>query len=486
MRLGGETPAPVSLASEARAGNPGTSDADALALRDRHVAPLDPPVAAATCVGATRGDGLPPLGGWPDVFFAALAQAAAMSGFGVVVAALAIAAERVTGSGALGTFALALEFFARACAAVPAARAAARRGRRAVLLLGAACGVVGSLLVALDMFLKSYVLGVVGVFGVGVANGVAQQARFVAADAVAVSDKRRALSVCVAGGAVAAFAGPELAKASRMWLPDLEYGGCFVAMALCYASFGVCAAAITRTVAEVPEDSVHHVSNYFFHLETFNKSASANARKGTACVAIAWPLMFLVMSAAPLAMMGAKEGGHGFDETADAIQAHLLAMFAPGALGTGDLVRRAGPDFVAHVGCGLFIACAVFSNAFVPVTAADDVGGGGRVPYWAFRDGLVVLGLAWHLVFVAGSAMLSDESVNTQGACESLAFALVAVCAGTSGAILQRVGWRALNAFAAASAALSLYLLRERFLLAEKTRKDADVARDPGTVASAA
>ena len=476
----------MSLASEARAGNPGTSDADALALRDRHVAPLDPPVAAATCVGATRGDGLPPLGGWPDVLFAALAQAAAMSGFGVVVAALAIAAERVTGSGALGTFALALEFFARACAAVPAARAAARRGRRAVLLLGAACGVVGSLLVALDMFLKSYVLGVVGVFGVGVANGVAQQARFVAADAVAVSDKRRALSVCVAGGAVAAFAGPELAKASRMWLPDLEYGGCFVAMALCYASFGVCAAAITRTVAEVPEDSVHHVSNYFFHLETFNKSASANARKGTACVAIAWPLMFLVMSAAPLAMMGAKEGGHGFDETADAIQAHLLAMFAPGALGTGDLVRRAGPDFVAHVGCGLFIACAVFSNAFVPVTAADDVGGGGRVPYWAFRDGLVVLGLAWHLVFVAGSAMLSDESVNTQGACESLAFALVAVCAGTSGAILQRVGWRALNAFAAASAALSLYLLRERFLLAEKTRKDADVARDPGTVASAA
>jgi hypothetical protein len=59
------------------------------------------------------------------------------------------------------------------------------------------------------------------------------------------------------------------------------------------------------------------------------------------------------------------------------------------------------------------------------------------------------------------------------------------VCAGTSGAILQRVGWRALNAFAAASAALSLYLLRERFLLAKKTRKDADVA-DPGTVASAA
>ena len=99
------------------------------------------------------------------------------------------------------------------------------------------------------------------------------------------------------------------------------------------------------------------------------------------------------------------------------------------------------------------------------------MGGGGRVPYWAYRDGLVVLGLAWHLVFVAGSAALSDESAKTQGACESLAFALVAVCASTSGAILQRMGWRALNAFAAASATLSLYLLRKRFLSASEKKK---------------
>ena len=120
------------------------------------------------------------------------------------------------------------------------------------MLLGAACGVVGSLLVALDMFIKSYVVGVVGVFGVGVANGVAQQARFVAADAVADADRRRALSVCVAGGAVAAFVGPELAKASRTWLPELEYGGCFLAMALCYASFFVCAAAREARDAPMP------------------------------------------------------------------------------------------------------------------------------------------------------------------------------------------------------------------------------------------
>jgi MFS family permease len=173
------------------------------------------------------------------VFFAALAQAAAMSGFGVVVAALAIAAERVTGSKALGTFALALEFAARACAAVPAARAAARRGRRPVLLLGSLCGSLGSLLVAADLTIKSYVVGVVGVVAIGVANAVAQQARFVAAEAVSASDKKRALAVCVAGGAVAAFAGPELAKVSRTWLSNAEYGGCFVAMAACYFFFGV-------------------------------------------------------------------------------------------------------------------------------------------------------------------------------------------------------------------------------------------------------
>lgn len=171
--------------------------------------------------------------------------------------------------------------------------------------------------------------------------------------------------------------------------------------------------------------------------------------------------MFLIMSAAPLAMTGEKEGGLGFDDAADAIQLHLLAMFAPGVVGTGDLVNRIGPDNVAHIGCSLFVTCAVFANAFVP---DSDV-----IPYAAFRDGLIILGVAWHLVFVAGSAMLSDEGLQIQGACESLAFSLVAVSAAFSGAVLQVIGWRALNAFAAAGAATSAYLLRERFLCAKKS-----------------
>jgi MFS family permease len=251
------------------------------------------------------------------VFFAALAQAAAMSGFGVVVAALAIAAERVTGSKALGTFALALEFAARACAAVPAARAAARRGRRPVLLLGSLCGSLGSLLVAADLTIKSYVVGVVGVVAIGVANAVAQQARFVAAEAVSASDKKRALAVCVAGGAVAAFAGPELAKVSRTWLSNAEYGGCFVAMAACYFFFGVfvvfcrSSGTVNDVFVNAPGESVSTGDGLAWKdvFRTLLSSSSPNARKGTACVASAWPLMFLIMSAAPLAMTGEKEGG---------------------------------------------------------------------------------------------------------------------------------------------------------------------------------
>lgn len=403
------------------------------------------------------------------MFFAALAQAAAMSGFGVVVAALAIAAERVTGSKALGTFALALEFAARACAAVPAARAAARRGRRPVLLLGSLCGSLGSLLVAADLTIKSYVVGVVGVVAIGVANAVAQQARFVAAEAVSASDKKRALAVCVAGGAVAAFAGPELAKVSRTWLSNAEYGGCFVAMAACYFFFGVfvvfcrSSGTVNDVFVNAPGESVSTGDGLAWKdvFRTLLSSSSPNARKGTACVASAWPLMFLIMSAAPLAMTGEKEGGLGFDDAADAIQLHLLAMFAPGVVGTGDLVNRIGPDNVAHIGCALFVATAVYANAFVP---ESDV-----IPYAAFRDGLVILGVAWHLVFVAGSAMLSDEGLQIQGACESLAFFLTAVCAAFSGAVLQQIGWRALNAFAAAGAATSAYLLFERFLFAKKS-----------------
>lgn len=388
--------------------------------------------------------------------FASLGQAAAASGFGIVVASLAVATERRTGSEAVGTLALAVEMFARAVASLPAARRANARGRREVIAHAGCLGIVGSLVAFADFYLDSHVLYFLGVALIGVANCVAQQLRFAAAEAVAPEHRPRALSFGVAGGTLAAFIGPEVAKATRTALAE-EFAACFLAMAGCYAALVAFTLRI-RSAGPRPRYDISNPDDAPIRTDAKESLAwpsaelerSVNARKGLAGVTCAWTAMFLVMSAAPLAMTGRREGGHSFDEAATALQLHMIAMFLPGLLGTGDLVKRFGPDTVSNVGCASYLACAAFTYIAVP----ERTGYGERVPLWTFHVLLVILGVAWNLTFIAGSALMLPDgvtldaagSVRVQGAAEAVTFFAVGIAAALAGATLGAVGWRGLCA----------------------------------------
>ena len=249
------------------------------------------------------GDGdASPSDGWSDVAFASLGQAAAASGFGIVVASLAVATERRTGSAVVGTVALAVEMWSRAAVSLPAAARANARGRREVIAQAGCIGVLGSLVSFADFYVDSHVLYFLGLALVGVANCVAQQLRFAAAEAVKPGDRPRALSFGVAGGTLAAFIGPEVAKATRTSL-DKEFAGCFLAMAACYAAL----VAFTVCIKSAgPRRGVKEEKGAAFTWPHAEFARSAKARKGLAGVTCAWTAMFLAMSAAPLAMTGDK------------------------------------------------------------------------------------------------------------------------------------------------------------------------------------
>lgn len=138
-------------------------------------------------------------------------------------------------------------------------------------------------------------------------------------------------------------------------------------------------------------------------------------------------------------------------------------MFAPGLFGTGDLVNLFGADFVAGLGIALFALVSFATYVFVPEGSSGISGTtADQIPYWAFLYLLIVLGLAWHLVFVAGSGLLENEPAKIQGAAESVAFAAVAIRASCSGFILTEVGWAGLNLFCAPiTSAMGAYLLYE-------------------------
>ena len=170
--------------------------------------------------------------------------------------------------------------------------------------------------------------------------------RFAAAEAVAPAHRPRALSFGVAGGTLAAFIGPEVAKATRTALAE-EFAACFLAMAGCYAALVAFTLRI-RSAGPRPRYDISNPDDAPIRTDARESLAwpsaelerSVNARKGLAGVTCAWTAMFLVMSAAPLAMTGRREGGHSFDEAATALQLHMIAMFFPGLLGTGDLVTK--------------------------------------------------------------------------------------------------------------------------------------------------
>ena len=423
---------------------------------------------------------------WHDVVFASLAQAAATSGFGIIVSTLVVATIARTGVRGLGTASLALEFATRSVVSLPLARLATTRGRRVVVAVSGALGVAGALLATVDFFLSTarvpYFLGIALL---GVANCASQQLRFVAAAAVVPASQPRALSVGIAGGTIAAFVGPELAKASRTSL-EKEYAGSFLAMAGCYAALvmftlplreeGPAAAKSASGVSVEGDEEDEPPPTYEEDepplpptpLKQLFRS-SFSARKGLACVAVSWAAMFVVMSAAPVAMIKA---GHSFDDAATALQYHMILMFLPGLLGTGDCVRVLGPDVVAIAGCALYVACGFF-------TYAAEGGGGdassrdGRVSLWVFQAILIALGLAWNLLFVSGSGMMTPaqcsptltraECVRAQGVAETASFGAVAVVAACAGVALDEIGWAALCAcLMPLGAGCGTYVLIER------------------------
>src|SRR5690606_24608363 len=107
--------------------------------------------------------------------------------------------------------------------------------------------------------------------------------------------------------------------------------------------------------------------------------------------ACGYGVMAYIMTATPLSMTQGM--GFSLDEARWVIQSHIVAMFLPSLI-SGRLIRRFGGWWMIALGLVLMLVC-------VLVAWWDQT----FVHYWA---GLVLLGLAWNLLFVAGTAMLGQ------------------------------------------------------------------------------
>jgi predicted MFS family arabinose efflux permease len=311
-----------------------------------------------------------------------------------------------------------------AIASLPASFLMRRIGRRDGFMVGAGIGVVGSAVAATGLHLQSFAVFVLGHLLIGAWQGFGNYHRFAAAEVAGPQLASRAISWVVAGGVIAAFAGPQIGVWGRDWLPQQAFLGSYIAQA------GLAFAAIVLlSRLELPQPATHR-SAIARPLRVISKQpALAAAVLGAAT---GYAVMIMAMTATPLAMLGC---GFGTGEVKPVIQWHVFGMFAPSFF-TGALIAKFGAPRVMQVGFMLLLV-------HVAVAASG-------MEWLHFFAALVLLGVGWNFAFVGGTALLAQtyrpaEQTKVQALNESIVFGVVACASLGAGWLYDRVGWATMN-----------------------------------------
>lgn len=300
----------------------------------------------------------------------------------------------------------------------------ARHGRRWVFVLGAACGVVGGAFYAAGVTWQSFVLFCGGSVFLGVYQGTAMSYRYAALEAAPVAAKGRAASMVLAGGIVAALAGPLLAQGSRE-LVAIPFVGSYVLMAGLAAVAMVVLWGLPGDIgvsAQSPRRSIDW--------SLLRRPVIRAAVLATAC---GHGVMILIMNATPVSMVVC---GYQPFEASWVVQGHVLGMFLP-SLVSGWLVDRLGSQRIASLGGVLLLLSGV-----VAVLSQSMIG---------FAVSSALLGAGWNVMLVAGTTLLArghtdNERAAAQGLMEVTTSAAAAAASLAAAVAVAGNGWQSLNA----------------------------------------
>jgi len=325
----------------------------------------------------------------------------------------------------LSTLPLAFQFLGMMCATFPASLLMRRIGRRGGFYVGLTIGIVGAVTATFGIMMVSFWLFTLGLFMIGVFSAFGQYYRFAAADVADASFKSRAISLVMAGGVIAAFVGPNLARVSKDLINNVEFAGAYLAV-ICIFLLSMIVLAFVRVPRPTHEE-----------LTGTGRSLGDIARQPRFQVAVlaatvGYGAMNVLMTSTPLAMHGF---GHAFSDTAFVIQWHVFGMFAP-AFFTGSLIKRYGVLNIMAVGALLLLLCIAIG------LPSESVSG-----LWA---SLMILGVGWNFLFVGGTTLLTEtyepnEKARTQGFNELIVFGTVSITALMSGVLYNWVGWTLTN-----------------------------------------
>src|SRR5882757_6244438 len=354
----------------------------------------------------------------------AAAQALTGANAAVIFATGSIVGATLAPDISLATVPLSMYVVGLAAGTLPTGAISRAYGRRVAFIIGTGCGVLTGLLGAFAILNGSFALFCCATFLGGLYGSVAQSYRFAAADGASAAYRPKAVSWVMAGGVFAGVLGPQLVQWTMDVWPPYLFAFSFVMQAVVAL---VAMAILAGVDAPKPAPADLHGGRPLFEIARQPRFIAA-----ALCGVIAYPVMNLVMTSAPLAM---KMCGLALSDSNFAIQWHIVAMYGPSFF-TGSLIARFGaPKIVA---AGLLLEAGAATIGLSGITAMH---------FWAT---LIVIGVGWNLGFIGASALVLEthrpqERNKVQAFNDFLVFGTMAVGSFSSGQLLANYGWSSVN-----------------------------------------
>jgi predicted MFS family arabinose efflux permease len=354
----------------------------------------------------------------------AVAQALAGGNNTVIVSTASIVGAVLAPDKGLATLPITAMVIGMWLGTLPVGALARHFGRRFALQCGSAFGILSGLISYAAVMNGQFWLLLVGTFCGGLYAAAHQSYRFAAADTASDAYRPKVVSWVLAGGVFAAVIGPQLVIFTKDLLSPHLFAASYLGQSAC-----ALAAAIVLQFVKVPplaparHDSVRPLG------EVMHDSRFIVA---VACGMASYGMMNMMMTSAPLAMVGC---GHSVTDATLGIQWHVLAMYAPSFI-TGSLIARFGIERITGIGLALIAAAAAVGIAGITVAH--------------FWSALVLLGFGWNLSFIGATTMVTQchrprERNKVQAFNDFLIFGSMALSSFSSGQLLDKFGWTAIN-----------------------------------------
>lgn len=305
------------------------------------------------------------------------------------------------------------------------ARSQAKLGRKRSFQIGLVVAALAAALCAVAVNTRSFWLLLVATLVAGYYSANGSLYRFAGPELVPPAQKEKAISWVLAGGILGAFAGPNLASATRELL-TVPFAGAYLALVgVALLSLGVMSGIdFPPHRAPVRGEGSGRPLGQIMRQPTFVVAVAG--------AAIGYGVMNLLMAATPIAM---QLCAHPFSSAALVLEWHVLGMFVPSFF-TGSLIKRFGALPVMGVGVVLNVGCVLVALSGIDVMQ--------------FLVALLLLGVGWNFLYVGGSTLLTEvyrpeEKNKAQGAMDFCVFTTMALSSFSSGALITGQGWRWLN-----------------------------------------